>query len=79
MGVAERISRFYNCNLVTVISGVGVREYYSRIGYTLDNNIDQFMVKNIDDDYKPLFLFNKIYDVNDIKIKLYIYDGILYH
>jgi hypothetical protein len=67
MNVAERVSRFYQCTLVTVISGVGVREYYSRIGYKLDNNVDQFMVKNIDDNYTPLFLFNKIYNINDIK------------
>jgi ELP3 family radical SAM enzyme/protein acetyltransferase len=62
MSVAERISQFYQCTLVSVISGVGVREYYSRIGY---NNVDQFMVKNIDDNCTPLFLFNKLYDIKN--------------
>jgi ELP3 family radical SAM enzyme/protein acetyltransferase len=65
MGVAETISRCYGCSLVTVISGVGVRDYYEHIGYTLDSNEDQYMVKR-EIDKQELVLFGKTYDKKNI-------------
>jgi len=41
---AEKIARKYKCNKIKVISGVGVREYYRRIGYWLEG---PYMTKNI--------------------------------
>ena len=42
MGEAEKISRKERCGKVSVISGVGVREYYEKLGYKLE---DTYMVK----------------------------------
>jgi elongator complex protein 3 len=61
IGVAESISRFYECSLVTIISGVGVRDYYENIGYTLDENEDQYMIKRPEEKI-DLVLFGKKYD-----------------
>ena len=65
IGVAETISHFYECSLVTIISGVGVRDYYENIGYTLDENEDQYMIKRLDGKV-DLVLFGKTYDANQI-------------
>ena len=65
IGVAETISHFYECSLVTIISGVGVRDYYENIGYTLDENEDQYMIKRLDGKV-DLVLFGKTYDTNQI-------------
>jgi ELP3 family radical SAM enzyme/protein acetyltransferase len=63
ISVAENISRMYSCNLSTIISGVGVRDYYEHLGYTLDSREDQFMVKNLDiGQESPMTLFGKNYD-----------------
>jgi ELP3 family radical SAM enzyme/protein acetyltransferase len=68
ISVAEAISRMYSCHLVTIISGVGVRDYYEHLGYTLDSNEDQFMVKYLDDEMvKPMVLFGKEYDYSKIQ------------
>jgi ELP3 family radical SAM enzyme/protein acetyltransferase len=68
ISVAEAISRMYSCNLVTIISGVGVRDYYEHLGYALDSNEDQFMVKYLDDEMvKPMVLFSKEYDYSKIE------------
>ena len=37
MKIAERISRKNNYSKISVISGVGVRKYYEKQGYSLDN------------------------------------------
>jgi elongator complex protein 3 len=44
MKEAEKIAKQNKCNLIKVISGVGVREYYKKLGYSLS---DEYMVKNI--------------------------------
>uniref|UniRef100_A0A6C0KI52 tRNA carboxymethyluridine synthase n=1 Tax=viral metagenome TaxID=1070528 RepID=A0A6C0KI52_9ZZZZ len=76
MKVAECIAGLYECSLVTVISGIGVRDYYENIGYTLDDNEDQYMVKtllpnvqnsNTSNTSNNLVLFGKYYDVRDIQ------------
>jgi len=36
MNEAEEISKENNCDVLSVISGVGVREYYLKLGYELD-------------------------------------------
>jgi ELP3 family radical SAM enzyme/protein acetyltransferase len=43
---AEEIALTYNCDIISIISGIGVRKYYERNGYTLQG-IGQFMIKNI--------------------------------
>lgn len=42
---AEEIAMFHNFNRISIISGVGVRGYYRKLGYELKNT---FMVKNLD-------------------------------
>lgn len=71
ISVAENISLMYKCNLSTIISGVGVRDYYEHIGYSLDSQDDGFMVKNIDSTPKPpMTLFGKTYDYDNVKNEL---------
>jgi elongator complex protein 3 len=41
---AEKIARKYGFKKIVVISGVGVREYYRKLGYTLQ---DTYMIKNL--------------------------------
>ncbi len=45
MQEGERISRENNCKKIKVISGVGVREYYKKLGYELDED-RVYMVKD---------------------------------
>ena len=66
IGVAETISHFYECSLVTIISGVGVRDYYENIGYTLDENEDQYMIKKLEKSSENLVLFGKKYEETQI-------------
>lgn len=54
MKEAENISLKYGVQKIAVISGVGVREYYSKLGYTLENN---YMVKDIKINYENINLF----------------------
>jgi elongator complex protein 3 len=44
MKEAEKIAKSEKCNLIKVISGVGVREYYRKLGYALSG---AYMVKRI--------------------------------
>lgn len=44
MEEAEKIARCEKCEKISVISGVGVKEYYRKIGYKLENS---YMVKEI--------------------------------
>ena len=44
MKEAEKIAKKEKCTKISVISGVGVREYYRSLGYKLEKN---YMVKNI--------------------------------
>lgn len=44
MGIAERISKAYYKKKMVVISGIGVRNYYKKLGYKLQG---QYMVKNL--------------------------------
>nr|QOI90551.1 hypothetical protein HWQ62_00420 [Pyramimonas orientalis virus] len=44
MNHAERIAAFNNYRTVAVISGVGVRNYYRKLGYHLDNT---YMIKRV--------------------------------
>jgi hypothetical protein len=73
MSAAETITRVFGCTLISVISGVGVRDYYENLGYSLDTNEDQYMVKRIDnknnknDKNHKLRLFGKIYNTDYIQ------------
>jgi elongator complex protein 3 len=44
MEEAESICKRKKCEKISVISGVGVREYYKNLGYKLE---ETYMVKNI--------------------------------
>lgn len=44
MAEAEKLTKKSKCKTLAVISGVGVREYYKKLGYKLNNN---YMVKTI--------------------------------
>jgi elongator complex protein 3 len=44
MKEAEKIAKQNKCKIIKVISGVGVREYYKKLGYSLS---DEYMVKKI--------------------------------
>ena len=44
MQQAEKIAHQHKVNKISVISGIGVREYYKKLGYKLE---DTYMVKNI--------------------------------
>ena len=67
MQTAESISHLFNCTLVTVISGVGVRDYYEHLGYKLDTNEDQYMVKSLYGVSKSVLkLFGKFYNHQSI-------------
>ena len=44
MAEAEKISKEKGYKKLAVISGVGVREYYKRLGYNLEGT---YMVKNL--------------------------------
>jgi elongator complex protein 3 len=45
MSEAEKISQKEKCKKIFVISGIGVREYYRKLGYKLE---DSYMVKSIE-------------------------------
>ena len=46
--VAENIAMYEGCIGCSIISGVGVREYYARMGYHLDEGEGEFMVKRFE-------------------------------
>ena len=67
MQTAESIAQLFECTLVTVISGVGVRDYYEHLGYTLDTNEDQYMIKPLSLSSKFILkLFGKFYNQQSI-------------
>jgi len=67
MRTAESISKLYGCTLATVISGVGVRDYYEHLGYHLDTKEDAYMIKSLDTNIsEELKLFGKIYSISAI-------------
>ena len=45
MGEAEKLAKKEKCSEIKVISGVGVREYYKKIGYELDDKKGEYMRK----------------------------------
>jgi elongator complex protein 3 len=45
MGEAESISKKEKCKEIKVISGIGVREYYKNIGYELEKEKTEYMIK----------------------------------
>ncbi len=47
MSEAEKIAKKQKCKEIKVISGVGVREYYKKLGYELDNTPGEYMVKSL--------------------------------
>jgi len=47
MAVAEHISHAYGYGYIAVISGVGVRSYYAKLGYVLHSGPGEFMIKDI--------------------------------
>ena len=68
--VAENLALTHECDMTTVISGVGVRDYYEHLGYTLDHRDDQFMTKDFNlRTARPsnVELFNKVYNWSFIK------------
>lgn len=46
--VSENIALQYGCNKIAIISGVGVRPYYEKLGYRL---VDTYMVKDLRKSY----------------------------
>ena len=47
MSEAEKIVKKEGCKEIKVISGVGVREYYRKLGYSLDKSKGEYMVKSL--------------------------------
>jgi elongator complex protein 3 len=47
MGECEKIAKKENCKEIKVISGVGVREYYRRLGYELEKEKGEYMLKRL--------------------------------
>jgi hypothetical protein len=73
---AEAIARMFSCDTMTIISGVGVRDYYEHLGYTLDAHEDQFMIKDLKETpVMPLELFGKTYDY--LKVQEVLRDSVI--
>jgi elongator complex protein 3 len=47
MKEAEKIAKKQKCGEIKIISGVGVREYYKKLGYKLDKKDCELMVKRV--------------------------------
>lgn len=74
MKTAEYIAINNNCNKIAVISGIGVRDYYNKLGYKLykPNN---YMIKNLEkiDNYYLFFLIIVlIYIMKNHNLLIYI-------
>jgi ELP3 family radical SAM enzyme/protein acetyltransferase len=68
VGVAEAISGMYGFDTVAIISGVGVRDYYERLGYKLGEKEDEYMMKHLATSVSlPMELFGKSYDIGVIQ------------
>lgn len=66
--IAENLAKFYNFENITVISGIGVKEYYRKLGYT---DYHTYMTKKID-------VNNKTYKIIDIILILILIIANLY-
>ena len=44
---AEKITKKNKINEIKIISGVGVRDYYKRLGYVLEKGKGEYLVKKI--------------------------------
>ena len=59
LGIAEEISDICNIKKIAIISGVGVRGFYQKKGYKLE---DEYMIKKLNSKNKlSLTIFNKTY------------------
>jgi len=59
---AEEISKNFGFNKVAVISGTGVRKFYHKKGYRLDNGEGGFMIKNLQrESNKIIYGFSIVY------------------
>jgi hypothetical protein len=73
MAVAERISFMFGFNELAVISGVGVRGYYAKLGYHLDETCEgEYMVKRLTGpspvgEFLPLMLFGHAFENSEIE------------
>jgi elongator complex protein 3 (tRNA carboxymethyluridine synthase) len=47
MKEAEKIAKEKKCKEIKIISGVGVREYYKKLGYVLDKGKGEYMIKDL--------------------------------
>ena len=47
MSEAEKIAKEKKCSEIKIISGVGVREYYKKLGYKLDKGKGEYMIKKL--------------------------------
>ncbi len=65
MNVAESIAYSFGCTMGVVISGVGVRNYYSKLGYTLEPQT-QYMTKEYLTPVGDPVLFGKTYSCRTI-------------
>jgi ELP3 family radical SAM enzyme/protein acetyltransferase len=71
---AEKLVQKHNINKISIISGVGVREYYEKNGYTLNNNtqyMEKYINTNIDIYYEYfiisliiLIMISMLFDLN---------------
>ncbi len=67
VATAETIARIYNFDKVSIISGVGVRDYYTHLGYILNDKEDEFMIKDLHNSKElTMNLFGKVYGPSDI-------------
>jgi len=69
MAVAEEISNTFGLEKLVVISGVGVRNYYKKLGYAINRDISsgQYMSKEIYHENRlPLVLFGEEYSSQSI-------------
>lgn len=68
IGIAETISRINNFDIISVISGVGVRDYYENLGYILGDKEDEYMIKNLHTSIPlPNILFGNMFSTRDIR------------
>jgi histone acetyltransferase (RNA polymerase elongator complex component) len=61
--IAEQLTIYYELQQIVIISGIGVQNYYKKLGYELDNE-SEYMIKNINDiNYNNYFqnCFKKIF------------------
>jgi hypothetical protein len=84
MAVAERVSVIFGFHELAVISGVGVRGYYQKLGYKMDKTGEgEYMVKSLvnavhginvegeeNEGFLPLNLFGHKFNISDLQIPL---------